>query len=158
MRSELYYAIRDKAKEMTPDCFVDIQKGQFKKIAENYPLPLPALLVEFKSARYSNLEALSQLGELNVSLYYYIELVSDSFEGSELEDDTISLLDNMELIYQNFHGLRTSNYTALIRVGENIDQYGTRFICFRTDFTTSRKDSINKPQTVKINPTVKINI
>lgn len=140
-RSDLYKKLRDVAKAKITDlAYVDLQKQQMKKIADTNPIPLPALLIEFKDARFSNVAKLDQLGDKTISLYLYLDFVTDSFDGAESENDSIALLDKMDEIFQTFQGVSCELFSQLIRVSEGIQEYGTGYICFRTDFSTSVKD------------------
>jgi hypothetical protein len=141
LRSDIYKAIRDHAKMTLPYLRVcDLQKGQFVNPEQNYPLPLPALLVEFQGFRFVNLGEQQQKGDGTVSIYLYINLVTDSLAGAERENETIALLDYMDGIYQTFEGFRIEGMTPLNRISEAKPQYGKRFIMFRVDFTTTVDD------------------
>lgn len=117
--------------------FRDLQKGQFLQPRENYPLPLPALLVEFQGFRFSNMAEQTQIGDGTISLYLYLDLVTDSFDGAEQEDETIELLDYMDTVYQAFEGFGIEGMSPMNRTNESKPQYGERFIAFRVDFSTS---------------------
>ncbi|MCL1821934.1 MAG: hypothetical protein FWG22_03830, partial [Prolixibacteraceae bacterium] len=78
-RSAIYKPLRDKARQSLPYLkFIDLQKGQMNTPQQNYPLPLPALLVELGDFRFSNLLEFQQKGDGTISFYLYIDLVSDS--------------------------------------------------------------------------------
>ena len=157
-RSDLYKKLRDVAKaKMTDLAYVDLQKQQMKKISETNPIPLPALLIEFKDAQFSNVAKLDQMGNKTISLYLYLDLVTDSFDGAESENDSIALLDKMDEIFQTFQGVSCELFSQLIRVSEGIQEYGSRYICFRTDFSTSVKD-IKEVTTTRVTiPKININ-
>lgn len=149
-RSIIYTAIKEQAQEKLQDLlYIDLQKGQFKKPESNYPIPLPALLVELKDARYTDILNLEQTGSLELSLYLYLDLVTDSFDGAKLEEETLQILDKMDEIYQIFHGLSTAGFSKLIRTREALVEYGKNYLCFRTDFTTSTRDA-KDTRTLKI--------
>lgn len=141
LRSKIYKAIRDHSKTALPYLKArDLQKGQFINPKKNYPLPLPAMLVEFQGFRFTNLLEHKQKGDGTISIYLYLDLVTDSLEGAEQENETIELLDYMDGIYQAFEGLKITGMTPLNRTNEAKPQYGERFIMFRVDFTTTVDD------------------
>lgn len=156
-RSEVYKVIRDVVKEKMPYLqYVDLQKQQMKRPSEHYPIALPALLVEFKDARFSNISQLNQIGDFVISIYLYLDLVTDSFDGSELESETIELLDKADDVFQTLQGVSCDLFSQLIRIGEAVHEYGNKYICLRTDFATSIKEEKEKVKIVIERPKIKI--
>lgn len=98
--------------------YIDLQKKQFENATENYPIPVPALLVEFKGATFSNLANHRQTGDSFVSIYFYQSQVTDTHDNAELENKTLELLDTKDLLFQIFEGLKVTDTTQLIRVSE----------------------------------------
>lgn len=137
-RSKIYKPLRDQAIVGMPYLqFRDLQKGQMNKPRENYPIPLPALFIEIGDVRFSNLLEHQQKGDVMISMYLYMDMVTDSFDTAELENETIELLDHMDDVFQTFEGFAVPGLTPLVRQTEYRPQYGTRFIMFRIDFTTT---------------------
>ena len=141
-RSEIYKELRDRAALKLQDLrFIDLQKGQFQKPSQNYPIPLPALLIEIGDFRFSNLSEGWQKGDGTISVYLYLDLVSDSFVGAERENQTIEILDKQDELFEAFGGVTVSPLaTPLVRQTEHKPQYGTRYIMLRVDFTTTIDD------------------
>lgn len=138
IRSRVHKALRDLAKEKLPYLsFVDLQKGQMSNPTKNYPIPLPALLVEVGDFRFSNLLEQQQKGNGTISLYLYLDLVTDSFQGAESEEETIDMLNHFDELYETFQGFSIPDITPLVRTLEYKPQYGNRFIMFRIDFATT---------------------
>lgn len=121
--------------------YIDIQKGQFQRIPDNYPIPLPALLIETGNFSFSNAGESTQKGNGIVSFYLYVDLVTDSFLGAENQTHTINLLDRFDDLYQTFEGFVISGITPLNRVTEYKPEYGKRYILFRVDFKTVKDDA-----------------
>jgi hypothetical protein len=140
-RSEIYKPLRDRAKDQLPYLrFIDLQKGQMQDTKQNYPIPLPALLIELGDFQFSNLLEHQQKGDGKISLYLYLDLVSDSFAGAEREDETIAILDHFDELFEAFEGFAIQNLTPLVREVEHKPQYGTRCMMLRIDFTTTIDD------------------
>lgn len=138
MRSEVYKNIRDRLLEQLPMLqFVDLQKGQFVQPAQNYPIPLPAALVNITPTSWSNMEAGHQMGETTVSVSLYYDLVTDSFDGAEQEAETIAILDMQDAVFQALEGLAGEDFNPLNRTSEQPAQYGTRYVCYTTNFKTT---------------------
>ena len=158
-RSDLYKKIRDIAKAQMPYLqYIDLQKKQMSRPVENYPVPLPALLVEFKETDFTNVLKEDQLGNMTISFYLYVLNVTDSFDGAESENDSLALLDKLDDVFQSFQGVSCDLFSKLIRIKEEISEYGQNYICFRTDFTTNVKDlKVRHVETVA-KSTVKIQI
>ena len=137
MRSEIYKAIRDRLKEQLPALqFIDLQKGQFVQPAQNYPVPLPAALVNITPANWSNMEAGRQMGETTVSVSLYCDLVTDSFDGAEQEAETVAMLDMQDAVFDALEGFDGENFNPLNRTDEQAPQYGTRCVCYTINFKT----------------------
>jgi len=161
-RKDIYKALRDLAKTKLEYLkFVDLQKGQMQAQKQNYPVPLPALFIELGDFRFSNMGESAQIGDGIVSAYLYVDSGSDTFKGSEREDESLAILDKFDDIYQTFEGFKIDSVTPLNRATEYKPQYGEKFILFRVDFTTSVDDqkvidrkTVAKPD-LEINPTFK---
>lgn len=136
-RSVIYKSIRDIAKAKLQLKWIDLQKGQLKIPKENYPFPLPALLIEIGDFSYSQLAEHAHIGQGIISLYLYKDLLTDSFKGAKNEDIAIDILDNFDSIYQTFEGLSIAEMTPLVVVKEYKPEYGNKYISFRVDFSTS---------------------
>jgi hypothetical protein len=151
-RSQIYKPLRNLAKQQLPFLkVVDLQKGQMLAQAENYPFPLPMLLIEINSIRWTSATEGEQLGDLRITTYLYVSNVADSFTGAEGEDASIELLDKSDDVFQTFEGFSADVFNPLIRENE-ATQYGKGWLCFKTDFKAlvtdkkeSNKNSINTP-------------
>jgi hypothetical protein len=156
-KSDLYKSIRDIAKAGITDLeFVDLQKGQFKRIKENQPVPLPALLIEFRGGSFSEMARNSQMGDVTIAIYFYLDLVTDSFDGAESEEETIELLDRQDDVYRVFQGQSCELFSKLIRTNEEPPQYGERYIMFRTDFSTNVKEILEPVLATIQKPIIKL--
>ena len=161
-RKDIYKALRDLAKTKLEYLkFVDLQKGQMQFPKQNYPVPLPALLIEISDVRFSNLSEFNQLGDGIISFYLYVDSGYDTFKGATREDASLDILDKFDDLYQTFEGFPVANLTPLNRSNEYKPQYGEKFILFRVDFTTSVDDqkvierkTVAKPD-VEVTPTFK---
>jgi hypothetical protein len=137
IRSVVYKQIRDKLlSSMSCLQYVDIQKGQMNNKTQNYPIPLPACLIEFQRVSWSETTG-GQLGDATVSLYLYLDHVTDSFNGAEQENKTIELLDKQDIIHESMQGYAGECFNPLKRVSDSIMEYKDRYLCFRIDFQTT---------------------
>ncbi|NDW10457.1 hypothetical protein [Dysgonomonas sp. 520] len=137
-RSKIYKPLRDQAIKGMPYLkFRDLQKKQMHNPRQNYPIPLPALFIEISDIRFSDLLEHHQKGEATIGIYLYMDIVTDSFDGAELENETIELLDHMDDVFQTFEGFCVPGMTPLVRQTEYKPQYGERYIIFRVDFSTT---------------------
>ena len=134
-RSVLYQLIKNNIKKILPWVnYIDLQKGQFRRLDNNYPIPLPALLIEFGNVNYSNTLKNKQIGEITINIELYLPCVTDSFDNAELEDETIQILDRWDELYKAFHGFNCEQITKLVRKQEQTAEYGNGYICLRSEF------------------------
>lgn len=157
-RSTIYKSIRDVAKSEIPDlAFVDLQKQQIKRRTVEFPLPLPALLVEFKHTPYSNVGSKSQLGEMHITLWLYVNLITNSFDGAEMETETLELLDRADEIFEVFHCNTLGGIGSMTRIADLPNEYGADWMALKTDFKLTIKDKkeLGITTTTQI-PTVRI--
>lgn len=146
LRSKVYLQIKERLQEKLPELqFIDLQKGQFVKPQQNYPIPLPACLIEFKPVTWSNAESGTQLGKTLISVYLYLDLVTDSFDNAEQEQETIELLDQQDSIFETLQGLDSEDFAPLNCINEEPAKYDVqRGMYFRTDFATEFYRSLIK--------------
>jgi hypothetical protein len=136
-KSTLYKAIRDRLKDKLPQLWIDLQKGQFKKASEDYPVPLPAALIEFGRISWSEFSKTAQKGNASVIVHLYLANRTDTFEGSEMEEESLTILDDQDAIYDNLQGLSGDGFDPLERKSELPQSLGQGWICFATEFTTT---------------------
>ncbi len=139
----LYEAIRDRIQsELSWVLWTDLQKGQFTKIKENYPLPLPCVLVEIQPAKWKALLKNHQDGDTTVSLYIYLDHSGDSVSGSEGEEESLHLLNKMDEVFHKITGISTNYFQRLTRTDSKIFGYLPRIVIYRVDFQTVLYDHI----------------
>jgi hypothetical protein len=151
---DIYLRIKKTAeKEMPYLQYIDLQKKQFEKATENYPIPIPALLVEFKGADFSNIGKQGQIGDSSVNIYFYKNLVTDTFNDAELESETLELLDVKDKLFQVFQGLKIASTSRLIRKSESDFVFENDYVYFWATFTfvqyEKKKECLGK---IKANP------
>lgn len=120
--------------------YIDLQKGQMARKDQNYPIPVPACLIEIKPTRWSSTGG-GQLGQTTVSLYLYMDSVTDTFDNAESES-SVEILDNLDSLYETVQGLHGEYFNPLKRVADAVVEYRDRTVCFRTDFETVLLQSI----------------
>jgi len=156
-RSVIYKALRDRAKEkLTWVQYIDLQKGQFNHPADNYPIPLPALLFEFAHLETSNQLSTLQTTELIIRISLCLQCVTDSFDTSITEIETIELLDKWDEIFNTYHGFYCENITRLTRIRELPADYNNGLIILASEYSTVVKESVDKATVRIAKPTITI--
>ena len=135
--------------------YIDLQKGQMARKDQNYPIPVPACLIEIKSTRWSSTGG-GQLGQTTVSLYLYMDSVTDTFDNAESES-SVEILDNLDTLYEVVQGLYGQYFNPLNRVSDAVVEYRDRTVCFRTDFETVLLFIENVVEQKAQTPTTKFN-
>ena len=147
-----YEAVRDKiALSMTWVKAIDLQKGQFDREEENYPLPLPCALIEIKPTTWENLLKRRQEGRTVISVYLYLVNVGDTVKGSSSETDSLAMLDKFEEVFKNLTDLAAPSFQRLVRIWDGIIKYHANYVCYRTDFQTVLYEQI-EPKTAPLPP------
>ena len=155
IRSKVYKEVRDRLLAGMPGLFVDLQKGQMSNKSQNYPIPLPACLIEFKQVGWSNTTG-GQLGDSLLSFHLFIDHVTDSFNGSEREEQTIALLDKLDELYETMQGCSGEYFSPLNRTTDAVVEYRDRYVYYRMDFqTTLTHNDAPQKTTIKTEPKFK---
>ena len=132
MLKTAYTNIRDRLLETMSPMVVDLEKGQFSQIQDNYPLPLPCILVDFEEIYWSDTTG-EQIGEGEVSVYHYVDAVNDTINGAELSNETISLLSEFDNMYKALHGFE-SDVCKLKRKRTKVNKFNSGLLCLQTTF------------------------
>ena len=156
--SVLYKTIKQQIKsKLSEVVYIDLQKGQFDHAGENFPIPLPCILFEFGNIDYSQVLKNSQIGDMRLSICYYTDLVTETFDEAELEEESLLILDKSEEIFEAIQGLKIDGFSSPVRIGEGKPEYFGQYIKLRTDFSlasynpkSSETVNTQSPRTVKL--------
>ena len=144
---DIYLRIEETALEKMPRLqYVDLQKKQFERDTENYPIPMPTLLVEFGDATFTGLAKHRQIGLSSVSIYFYQKIVTDTFDNAELRKETITLLDSKDDIFQYFEGLKVDDTTQLVRQAESDFVFEGDHAWFKVTFSFAQYEKLIEKQ------------
>jgi hypothetical protein len=137
IRSKVYNEIKDRLKEGFEGVLkhVDLQKQQFRNPSENFPIPMPAALIEFKPVSWSNIDD-GQIADQVISVYLYLDLVTESFDEAEQEENTLLLLNSQDKIYEVLQESSGDYHGSMICINDQVHEYGPGYICFKADFKT----------------------
>lgn len=156
-RSEIIRAIRERAtNELDWVVFTDLEKGQIKRATQEYPMPMPALLVQIRSTSFKSTAGGCQIGDMRIVLSLYQDYTTDSFTGAESETDTDTIIDRSDDVWKAMHGVRTGSWGHLVRLSEPDPEYGMRYMCTRQEYKVSVKDLMPAGTEIKDSPTVTI--
>lgn len=122
---------------MPAGLYIDLDKGQLQQKKENYPFPLPAVLVKFGAIRWSSASEGLRLGDLTFTFTLIDNLVTDSFEGAESENETIELLDLQDDLFQALEEFSTTDMQPLTRESEGETKTDIRAIIFTSTYKTT---------------------
>ncbi len=132
----LYTQIRDKIKELAP-AWIDLQKGQFLNQKENYPIPLPAVLIKLGRIRWEEFSKKNQRGELTITISQYLASATDTFADSESESTSLQILQSSDDVYEKINGLSGDFFSPLERLTDSDIDYGNGFILIETEYKVS---------------------
>ena len=145
VRRELYTTVRDRIRaEMPWVRWIDLQKGQMDIPAKTYPLPLPCALVDIKQVTWDSYTDLSQLGQTIIAIWLYLDHSGDSLKDTEMEEQSLELMDRMDDVYQKLGDLSGQSFKRLVRSSDQVVSYKPRMVVFRCDFSTTLIDSIDQ--------------
>jgi hypothetical protein len=140
-RSNVYKAVRDRLISEIPALkTVDLQRGQIYPGKDNkftYPFPMPVSLISLSKTVWTDLGGAMQRGVINIAVDYYVERVTDSFSGSESEEDTINLIDAPDDIFRALYNYKIDGlFEKLIRISEEEIKRNDRLTGYRILFQT----------------------
>lgn len=156
-RSTLYQQLKSISKSNIADlAYIDLQKGQFRRLSDTYSPPTPALLFEFRNIDFSNILKDVQINELTVRAYLYFGLTTDSVDDAAMETESLNLLDKVDEVFQNLEGQRYNIFSQLTRMVEHRPEYYPKHVCYYTDYLCCVKDAKTTTEKTIATPTVKI--
>ena len=88
----------------------------------------------------------------------YIDHVTDSYNESEHENKTIELLDKLDNMYETLRGYSGKGFNPLRRISDAVVEYKDRYVCFRTDFSTTLFATHNTETETVTKPALKLRI
>lgn len=142
-RSKVYIEIRDRLKErMAQLKTVDLQKGQFKNQQQHLPVPMPAALIELRPLDWQHATG-GQIADAVASVSLYLDLVTDSFDEAEQNDETLAILDSLDELNEALSGFSGTDFGSAMRLRDGVDHYGADYVCLKADFRFALFD--NKP-------------
>jgi len=153
VRRQVYEAVRDKISQtMSWVKWIDLQKGQFNNLKEDYPLPLPCILVEISHIMWETFAQNRQMGKTIISVYIFNQVIGETLKNSEQESTSLKALDKIDEVFQKLSDLAVANlFKRLVRVSDHVVSYLPGVIVHRMDFQTTLFDQI-WPQTAPIPP------
>lgn len=157
-RSDILKAIKDRVSERLPWVeYTDMDKGQLKRATEEYPVPMPALLVQMKQTPMQSVGGGSQIGSMIITLSLCMDLVTDSYDGCESETETDTILDRTDELWKAMDMLHAGTWGNMVRTSELEPIYGLRYIAQRIEYRIAIKDIMPSRISNIASPTVRIN-
>jgi hypothetical protein len=154
-KSELIQQLVLIAQQVEGIVYCDLQKMQIKRAAQDYPMPMPAVLFDITNVSFTNTAQKHQLGSLKITISAYFDLVTDSFDGAEMSAETLQLLDKSDELFEAFHGSLIPGYGNMKRLQDLPSEYGFRYICFKSSYSLSVKD-LKDTNLDTVKPSIKI--
>jgi hypothetical protein len=118
--------------------WVDLNRGQFKNMSSFTAIPLPAILIKFRTADWVSMGQNVQDGSQIIEFEIGYENYSSSYQGSVDQAEALKYLEFQEEVYKVLTGYQDENFSALQRVaddGDDDDQPGA-LIATRIAFHT----------------------
>lgn len=157
LRRQIYQALSQQLRDSMPQLeYIDLQKGQLARAAENYPIPLPSALIEFRPVQWSSTGEGGQIGKAAISVHIYVDHVADTFEGSDQTSDSVKDLDIIDEVFEALQGFATESMGPLNRTSDTVAEFRQRFVSYRTDFETNIYQERTQAQRMATKPSVNI--
>ncbi|MFN4298564.1 MAG: hypothetical protein ACK4EX_02415 [Thermaurantimonas sp.] len=138
MIASIYKAVSEYAGTQMPWlAYIDLQKGQIRRPAQTYPIPLPALLVEFRSISYGHLVQGKQLVSMQIRLSLYLQLLTDTHQGALMQEESLMMLSRIEEVKQHFDGLLINGSCRLLNQADLQPEFGTDYMAYHSDYSSS---------------------
>lgn len=138
MIASIYRAVSAYAGAQMPWlAYIDLQKGQFRRPAQAYPIPMPALLVEFRSLSYGHLVQGKQLVSMQIRLSLYLQLLTDTHQGALMQEESLMMLSRIEELKQHFDGLVIHRSCMLLNQADLQPEFGMDYLAYHSDYSSS---------------------
>ncbi len=133
LRAQTYRALANRLKSSMPSLqFIDLQKGQMEREDSSYPLPFPAVLIEFLPVQWGS-SGDPQMGNTLIRIHAYDDHLGDTFEGGEQEYDSVKDLNLIDELFHAMQGFATESMSPLNRAEDQVSFDG-RYVKIRIDF------------------------
>ena len=119
MRETIYKELAAELQQIRALKWIDWDFGQLSQPAEQYPVPLPAVLLSFGAFNYSDLPSRVQEGEATIYLDLYLRRVGDLQANAPKQAQTLEGLCLLDEISERLHAKwQTERIQALHRRSE----------------------------------------
>lgn len=146
-RKELFKAIKERLKlQENKPVWIDYWRNQTaeKKVPFNYP----ACFVSVSIGGYEDMTVNQKVGNATIDVRFVFEKFQDTFEGSEDQEQSLELMDQVELWAESLHFLEGETFEEITQVADVdiTEQIGKP--AFLVQFTSVVHKIINPPTNV----------
>ncbi|MDT8412687.1 MAG: hypothetical protein RQ875_09515 [Vicingaceae bacterium] len=131
--------------------WVDLWHNQINFIENEYPFPVPAVFLAFRSNNITDQGLKVQQLTLQIDVFLYYETFADTFTGSTNQTDALAFLDAFDSLNKALHASSGTNYSSMRRIafgpvdtGGAGNLYQVIYECLLTDYSV---EAHNKPTT-----------
>lgn len=151
VKRQLYNEIAAKLADGMPDLeWIGLNKGQFARLRDSYPIPRPCALISINRIKWEDDAKRVQKGTATVTVSLFVDAMNETFEGASVVDDALDLLDYSDGVYASLGGLKGDLFESLKRTGDIEGQHTGEISTWSTTFETTVYDDTRAAKYTKV--------
>ena len=157
VKRTLYNEIAAKLAAGMPNLeWIGLNKGQFARLRESYPIPRPCALISITRIKWEDDAKRVQKGTATVTVSLFLDAINDTYEGASDVDDALDLLDYSDDVYASLGGYEGDFFFR--RTGDNEGQHTGEISTWSTVFETTVYDDTRAAKYTKVKATPSISV
>lgn len=136
-REDLYMVVMKAVREGLPGLkWIDMNRGQFSNPRKDYPVPLPCVLFEYDTVRYSEHAPEMRQGNGTLKVHYVCNAYADLHENSESVVYALAEFEILDTLTRSLCFIKGENNLAEIleKTNEQIARQTGQFIVYELTF------------------------
>jgi hypothetical protein len=159
VKRTLYNEISAKLAEGMPNLeWIGLNKGQFARLRESYPIPRPCALISITRIKWEDDAKRVQKGLATITVSLFVDAINDTYEGASDVDNALDLLDYSDDVYASLGGFKGDFFESLKRTGDNEGQHTGEISTWSTVFETTVYDNTKAAKYTKVKATPSISV
>lgn len=135
-QADIYRDVAKELREAIGAKWADLDRGQLSRPAQDYPMPLPAVLIGVSDVQWRTATG-CQVGEAVVEIAVVADCGSDTHAGGEGETEALRLLEMQDKVYRALDGKSGASYVSMVRESTSKPEWRGKMVVMRSGWRCS---------------------